>query len=318
MAGKEPVSFDDIIQADRQRRKHEALANEILGKGGKSGASGSGFGGKKPPTGPSLASRIGVVKRSASATFKPKPSGNNSLAPPRPSVPTRPASANRRRPNEDRIVSALLPESGQASVRNRGISIKGTAPGPFVVLGSNFAPGTTSADIESAMEPVGGQMLDCRIVSKHPSVMAEMTFTESRGAENVIATFNNQKADGRVLHVRMKAGGASTTPAESTFNPPTGPRDQSNFNGQREQADRERRERKAEPQIQDGSYGFDDRRAQPQRRPQQNDNSRDTRRSYGGRGAGSRDGEGQNGLYSDEMMIDEPSRGPQGRRRGRR
>lgn len=59
--------------------------------------------------------------------------------------------------------------------------------------GSNFAPGTTAADIESAMEPIGGELQSCRIVTSTPTVIAEMVFTEKAGAENVIATFNNQK-----------------------------------------------------------------------------------------------------------------------------
>lgn len=114
----------------------------------------------------------------------------------------------------------------------------------------------------------------------------------------------------------MKTGGASSPAVEpAAFNPPTGPRDQASpFNGLREQADRERRERKAEPQIQDGSYGFDDRRAQPSYRPQQNDRHWDGRRSYNGRGAGSRRADDRNGLYSDEMMVDAPPPAPRGRR----
>lgn len=40
------------------------------------------------------------------------------------------------------------------------ISIRGTA-GPYMVIGSNFAPGTTAADIESAMIPSGAK---CRAV----------------------------------------------------------------------------------------------------------------------------------------------------------
>ena len=133
----------------------------------------------------------------------------------------------------------------------------------------------------------------------------------------------------------MKAGGTSTPPVESApFNPPTGPRGASNvqkpqpsFNGLREQADRERRERKAEPQIHDGSYGFDDRRAQPAQRSRRDDifpgngrsdNRSGDSRSYGGRGGGSQRNDDRGGLYSDEMMIDEPSAAPRGRRRGQR
>jgi hypothetical protein len=73
-----------------------------------------------------------------------------------------------------------------------GISIRGLA-GLTVVMASNFAPGTTSADIQSAMEPVGGRMQSCRIITASPTVIAEMVFMERSGAENVIATFNGQK-----------------------------------------------------------------------------------------------------------------------------
>ena len=82
-----------------------------------------------------------------------------------------------------------------------GMSIRGIA-GPYVVVGSNFAPGTTSADIESAMIPLGGEMQSCKIVTSSPTVIAEMVFTEKAGAENVIATFNNQKVS-RILDLQL-------------------------------------------------------------------------------------------------------------------
>ena len=62
-----------------------------------------------------------------------------------------------------------------------------------MVIGSNFAPGTTAADIESAMIPSGGEMQSCRIISSAPTVMAEMVFAEKHNAESVISTFNNKK-----------------------------------------------------------------------------------------------------------------------------
>lgn len=87
--GKEAVSFDQIIKAgkrsveflwcisanpglrtDRQRRKNEALANEILGKGRRASAPGSGLGNRKQPSGPSLASRIGVAKVQSSTSSR--------------------------------------------------------------------------------------------------------------------------------------------------------------------------------------------------------------------------------------------------------
>ena len=62
--GKPAVEFNAIINADRQRRKNEALAKEIFGKDRRSSAPGAGAGvaNRKPGTGPSLASRIGIAK----------------------------------------------------------------------------------------------------------------------------------------------------------------------------------------------------------------------------------------------------------------
>jgi len=68
------------------------------------------------------------------------------------------------------------------------------ATGPWCVVASNFAAGTTAADIEAAMAPIGGDIVSCQIVNDHPNnVMAEIVFLDRPGAENVIATFNDQK-----------------------------------------------------------------------------------------------------------------------------
>lgn len=72
-----------------------------------------------------------------------------------------------------------------------GLSIRGLA-GPYAVMAQNFAPGTTAADIESAMTPVGGEMLSCVILKTSPIIIAEMVFTSKEGADDVISTFNNQ------------------------------------------------------------------------------------------------------------------------------
>lgn len=61
------------------------------------------------------------------------------------------------------------------------------------MIGSNFAPGTTAADIQSALEPVGGAIVSCRVVSTYPTVTAEMAFAERQGAESVVANFHNQR-----------------------------------------------------------------------------------------------------------------------------
>lgn len=78
------------------------------------------------------------------------------------------------------------------------LSIRGTA-GPYIVIGSNFAPGTTAADIESAMLPVGGDMQSCRIMTAAPTVMAEMIFSDKENAQRVIDTFNNKKVKHNLL-----------------------------------------------------------------------------------------------------------------------
>lgn len=59
-------------------------------------------------------------------------------------------------------------------------------------MAKNFAQGTTSDDIESALTPVGGVCLSCRIVTERPAVIAEIIFESKEGADNVVSTFNNQ------------------------------------------------------------------------------------------------------------------------------
>ena len=108
---------------------------------------------------------------------------------------TRPAKENpmARAIKQDLLFEAATKKS-QPKETNAGaeISIRGIA-GPYVVIGSNFAPGTTAADIESAMLPVGGEMQSCRIMTAAPTVMAEMVFADKENAELVINTFNNKK-----------------------------------------------------------------------------------------------------------------------------
>lgn len=72
------------------------------------------------------------------------------------------------------------------------ISIRGAA-GPFCVIASNFAPGTTAADVEQVMLPVGGEMLSCKLVAAEPTVIIEMLFVTKAGADNVISMFNNRR-----------------------------------------------------------------------------------------------------------------------------
>lgn len=112
----------------------------------------------------------------------------------------------------------------QNQTRDAGMTIRGLA-GPFAVMAQNFAPGTTAADIESAMTPVGGEMVSCEIVKTQPFIVVEMAFASREGGEKVIETFNNKtvrtrpfffvhlssltpfQADGRIIKVFPKPGG---------------------------------------------------------------------------------------------------------------
>ncbi|MCJ1281300.1 hypothetical protein MMC26_000618 [Xylographa opegraphella] len=345
-------SFDDIIQADRLRRKNEALANEIFGKGRR--ASTPATTGKRKPGMPSLASRVGVTKpsnRSASSTPKPKAGVDNSWTHDlhhinNPSTVRQPRLGRetvhtRTLKNNDRLLSAISKEEhiGRAATGNAfagadGITIRGLA-GPYTVQASNFAPGTTAADIESAMVPIGGEMQSCRIIKPAPTVIAEMVFLDKAGADNVISTFNNQKADGRTLHVYMKNGPPEPIPAfvPTTSAPirvtPTEPRAArpaiERSGSPRDIPIGERSGRRAEPEFQDGRYGFDAQEEEmdidvEERREERRGDRRDDRRDLGrgrdgrrgidlGRGREGGRGSDNRGLYSDDIYSRSRGRG---------
>lgn len=312
-ADNQAVSFDDIIQADRKRRKNEALANEIFGKGRKANAPGAGVPNirKDTTSAPSFASRMGVTKRPSSANTKPNINSKwghdlHSLNNPRttrvPQLP-RTNSASRIEQRGNRLYSELRADqpntaNGQVNIRSNatngasGINIRGMA-GPYTVIASNFAPGTTAADIEAVMAPIGGEMLSCRLASSHPTVIAEMLFVEKNGAENVIAMFNNKKADGRLLYVYMKGGPAHQFPKAHTRLERPAPkpdRDRDLMEVDDEERGRGRYEsnnnRHAEADYQDGRYGFNE--------TPENNGSNGRRDVRGGRE--------EQGLFSDSMI----------------
>ncbi|KAL4880744.1 hypothetical protein BJY04DRAFT_190739 [Aspergillus karnatakaensis] len=308
MAATQAVSFNEIIQASRQKKKNEELANKLLGKNRRASAPGSGVGKAQNATPGSLASRIGVTKRSASTNPGSKASSRAASATGRNTAPIA-KSTRRRRPDEDRLMSALNPAKGQANVRNNkgGINIKGASSAPFVVVGSNFAPGTTAADIQSAIEPVSGKILTCWVTSHNPTVTAEITFAEKTAAEKAVANFHNQRADGRLLSLQLSSSAASANTSRDVFDrpPPTGP----SFNNQREQADRARRsQRTAEPAVQDGRFGFNEQNNHPldARNGGRGNNRRGQRGRRGAGRGGANQGTQETSLYSDEMMVDAP------------
>ncbi|KAK2594222.1 hypothetical protein QQS21_008064 [Conoideocrella luteorostrata] len=130
--------------------------------------------------------------------------------------------------------------------KNMGLTIRGLA-GPFAVMGQNFAPGTTAADIESAMTPVGGDMISCNIVKTSPFLLVEMVFASREGGERAIETFNDKTADGRVIRMYPKVGGYKPPTSqrnEPPANAPSGPK-----NSKASTRDHE---------VVDGSMGFPD------------------------------------------------------------
>ena len=61
-----------------------------------------------------------------------------------------------------------------------------------MVIAENFAPGTTAADIESAMAPIGGPVLKCSVTTSASTVIAELVFESRDGADRVIEQFHDQ------------------------------------------------------------------------------------------------------------------------------
>ncbi|KAH9872021.1 hypothetical protein J1614_006281 [Plenodomus biglobosus] len=237
----ESTSFASFVKDAREKKKNEVLAQQFLGRGRKTAASGAGFANKPRADSqkPSLLSRIngaGVQKRSASAKPNLQPSTNiegkwqhdlhnlnNPNGPPaargnaaKLSRTVSASQVDRNSRTYDKFASVLNKSTNGRGGETRGFSIRGVASGgPYTVIASNFALGTTAADIEAVMSPVGGETLGCRLISASPTVMVELQFADKQGAENVIATFNNQKADGRLLYVYMKDVPASTHLAHS-------------------------------------------------------------------------------------------------------
>ncbi|KAF7865937.1 hypothetical protein EAF04_006101 [Stromatinia cepivora] len=314
--------FNGFINKGRERRKDELLANKFLGGNRRVSAPGA-TNNRKPGTGPSLASRMGVGKRGP-AVSKPTPRQNSTLAvgnvdaewthdlhslnnpgTPRASqIPPRgPRNINTRTRN-DRLAKALNGSAstpnlnaqynivGKSKAATGSLSIKGLA-GPYIVMAENFARGTSVQDIETAMTPVGGAPLSCRLISDYPRVIAEVIFDTKDGADNVIDTFNNQEADGNLLYVYNKSGAITHTPklsnqrAAARLSVPTGPKASraERSSGSDSYDSRYDSSRSSRDDVIDGSYGFDD------------------RMDTDDRDGGSRNNNGRNqGLYSDNLV----------------
>ncbi|KAI6779548.1 putative RNA-binding protein-like protein [Emericellopsis cladophorae] len=253
--------FQSFVTNARERKRNEDLATKIFSTKSRRQSAPSTLKSQKTPGG-SLASRVGVKKKpraSLGSRAAPAPAGNvngewthdlhntvnnarslksritngsaNAKAPP---TGPRGNKAARRATALDRMDLDSAAVQSQANIRSppQGISIRGLA-GPFTVMGQNFAPGTTAADVESAMTPIGGPMEQCRVIKTQPFMVVEMVFASREGGERVIETFNDKTADGRKLKMYPKIGGgeASTTATRAS---------------------------RAEEQVVDGSHGFPD------------------------------------------------------------
>ncbi|KAJ1337741.1 polymerase delta-interacting protein 3 [Microdochium nivale] len=309
-APKHAVEFDKIIDAGRERKKNEALAARIFNRD--SGRRSSTPTRTSSPGAGSLASRVGV-KKASTQTARPgnvksdwvhdlhkshdktKQPAPNSLAArihaPGTAAPKQPIQPRQNR--AAKLVDAYSRSTSTAAAlqvnqqQGQGMTIRGLA-GPFTIMAQNFAPGTTAADIESAMTPIGGLITACRLIKAHPIVIAEIVFESKEGAERVIQTFNNQNADGRTLHVYPKPVAAyHPTPGAA----PSAPRS-SRSNGN----------------LVDGSMGFDDPMDTTSSQPLRQGNQ-STGRTSNTRG----------GLYSDSLVRNHSDNtGPPRRGRGSR
>jgi hypothetical protein len=218
MAAEAPkTSFADFVKDSRDKKKKEALAQEILGSRGRNAnGAGSLSNSRNTSQKPTLASRMssssGVAKsRSSSA----KPSANidgkwqhdlhksvNPHGPPAGKNFKRTASASQIDRNTrtfDKFKSVLQKNSApQVQDEPTGFSIKGVANGgPVTVIASNFASGTTANDIEAVMSPIAqnadSEVVSCRLISSTPTVMVELVVDKREGAQTIIDMFNNKK-----------------------------------------------------------------------------------------------------------------------------
>ena len=226
----------------RQRKRNEALAKRIFGRGRRQGGSHNGYGKRRAISTSRQAGGAAVTKvlnprsiqvenitcfreehsqltyrflhaQQRTASNPPTSNANinspwthdlhslnNSQAsqasPPR-SRPRSPSRAERAA-RDDRIYETI-PSDATFRASSNGLSIRGSA-GPFTVVASNFAPGTTAEDIEVALESTGGEIASCGLISTYPTVDAEIVFYSKRGAEDVVAAFNNQRV--RLLILR--------------------------------------------------------------------------------------------------------------------
>lgn len=208
------TSFADFVKEAREKKKKEALAQEILGSRGRK-ANGPGTT-QTPRNGtqkPSLLSRMSTTSGvSKSRSSSAKPAGNiegkwqhdlhtlNNPKGPQPKKLNRTASASQidRNTRTFNKFRSVLQDNVPVAESSAGFNIKGVATGgPTTVIASNFAIGTTAADIEAVMMPIAaereGQILSCRLISSKPTVMVEINVDRRDAAQSIVDMFNGKK-----------------------------------------------------------------------------------------------------------------------------
>lgn len=234
------ISGRKLTQPGRERKRNEDLASKIFSSKRRQSAPGK----LKPTAtaGGSLASRVGVKKTIPNPGGRPLSSKRRASVPagningewthdlhdttslgsrisrgPLPKASSNavasahgaPASLSRKQAKQAKLAAALANPSSNAQVNiiqpksQPGLTIRGLA-GPYAVLGQNFAPGTTPADVESAMTPIGGEMVSCSVVKTQPFLMMEMVFVSREGGQRVIETFNNKTVRRCITTARTK------------------------------------------------------------------------------------------------------------------
>ena len=185
--------------------------------------------------------------------------------------------------------------------------------------------------------------MSCRLITSNPTVIAELVFTKRESAEEMIKKYNNQKADGKLLHVYLQnvpptfgetANNLTSAPKTTrTADPEAMDLEDSRYeepeNQQKASAFRyepPRRPRGSQPNIQDGGYyaadsepdnryRFPGQQTQPQYFPPKSLNA------YSSQSAVSKPiSSFRRGLYSDAMLPRAQSYRPRGDsypRRGR-
>ncbi|KAE9993317.1 hypothetical protein EG327_005511 [Venturia inaequalis] len=349
----EASAFNAIIQAEREKKKNQLLADKIFGSGKRSSLPGPGNGnGRKAPTGPAtLASRSGITKPSAG----PKPNAGPNGA----RYPTtfKQGAKEGRVGNQQRAVSTpqlnrrnqiltdafsgggnaphnlrnqIRPESPAFAMMKGaprtqgGINIRGMGetPSTHTIIAQNFATGTTAADIEAVLapDPTEDGLISCRLLASNPTVIAELVLSKLSTADSIIATFNNKKADGRLLHVYLqnptpdvRRGRAAPTSAPAPVR--ASDSEMMDVEETRAYEDRRRTQEKAytpprgdraraQPAIQDGRFGFSDNNPSSEASYQDDRRQPQYGRRGGARGGSDRGGDRYDGgLVSDSMIA---------------